>query len=97
MIVFSSNITDALDRPKSSVALSSSSELHAPWSPVSQVSSAATSESASSRDIKGRESMRQTAFKNVNFKGKQTVLEEHQKKAVSETKKNYEVDFVGNG
>ncbi len=41
--------------------------------------------------------MRQTALKNVNFKGKQTVLEEHQKKAVSETKKNYEVDFVGNG
>jgi hypothetical protein len=45
----------------------------------------------------GRESMRRSGIRNVHFKGKKTVLEEQHKKTHSETKKNYEVDQVGNG
>ena len=83
-----------MDRPKSSVALSQ--ELHAPRSPVSLVSSAASASDLASSD-NGRESMRRSGIRNVHFKGKKTVLEEQQKKTYSETKRNYEVDHVGNG
>ena len=64
---------------------------------MSQVSSVESASDSASRDNMGRDSMRRTGIRNVHFKGKKTVLEEKHKKTHSETKKNYEVDHVGNG